>query len=228
MSGTVSSYLQLANFSKPSSGYSACPPGPLLGPQTALFPSALNNQGPVFSLLSSSFLTLSLLLCGEKWNHQTSSLSVSASPFVLFFFLEEGMFISERAPVCECKNPNLMWFLSWKSSWRAGSRRADPVAQPSHQRSRVFSSLCSHPGVGFIWEIVALMVIGMAASSGLGLHASSFTLSGRKEWILAALRRVGASFLEVPPSAFLGLIGQIWVIPIPGPITVSEEQDFLS
>ena len=55
-----------------------------------------------------------------------------------------------------------------------GQGGADPVAQPSHQRSRIFSSLCSHLSVGFIWEIVALMVIGMAASSGWGyMHPHS-------------------------------------------------------
>lgn len=103
VSGTVSCYLQLANFSKPSSGYSACPPGPLLGPQTALFPSALNNQVRSSSLLPAPSSLLAFYFVEKNWNHQTSSLSVSASPFVLFFFLEEGMFISERAPVCECK-----------------------------------------------------------------------------------------------------------------------------
>ena len=70
VSGTVSCYLQLTNFSKPSSGYSACPPGPLLGPQTALFPSALNSQVWSSSLLpapSSLLASDHLLLCGEKW-----------------------------------------------------------------------------------------------------------------------------------------------------------------
>lgn len=39
-------------------------------------------------------------------------------------------------------------------------------------------------------------------------------------------RRVGASFLEVPPSAFRPHWPDLGHIPIPGPITVSEEPGF--
>ena len=69
VSGIVSCYLQLTNFSKPSSGYSACPPDPLLGPQTALSPSALNSQVQSSSLLPAASSLLAsdhLLLCGEN------------------------------------------------------------------------------------------------------------------------------------------------------------------
>lgn len=125
------------------------------------------------------------------------------------------------------KNPNLMWFCPGSPAGGQAPRRADPVAQPSHQRSGSFHLFALIQVLASSGEIVALMVID---ETPVDWNTCILIYS---EWekemdSCSSPRRWEPPFLKFHQVPFRPHWPDLGHIPIPGPITVSEEPSFLS